>query len=296
MIRAIYSVIRALGFTLAYGFKFALPIIAIILGWKTLTSGNCLLMLLGWFVGIPLLFIAGGFICKAILVAVELLLRSMNQRFQLGDRVFMDINSPAANEIRSTHMLFKDWSDLKGESGFTSENPSIPVIFSVQLSQFILDTGGSTYHSIMAESSQDISLHDSFIFELAILSFHLIDRLVFDSLGPAKRDPFMNDLVHWTALGLSRTRDSDLEGLEYKDALIAAYNQSQLEYGKYKYTVPNANANANKKNTVSLAFCAMLKSRLDPVAEAPLIKHVHIYINELYKFIENEVKIDEMPK
>ena len=93
---------------------------------------------------------------------------------------------------------------------------------------------GKLHNIAFRESSKALD----FLIELLVFYMHLIDRLAFANLGPAKREVFGDRFVAAVVKELQRGLSKELSADDFCNALRDTYNRRQTDYERYKVWIP----------------------------------------------------------
>ena len=70
--------------------------------------------------------------------------------------------------------------------------------------------------------------------EMALFYLHFVDRIAFQYLGAERRNIFIDALFVEIKEALSRIHESGIDAMQFRSTFGDAYNERQVEYGKYK--------------------------------------------------------------
>ena len=93
---------------------------------------------------------------------------------------------------------------------------------------------GKLHNIAFRESSKALD----FLVELLVFYMHLIDRLAFANLGPAKRKVFSDRLVLAAVKELRPRLSKEISADDFCNSLRDTYNRRQTEYERYKVWIP----------------------------------------------------------
>ncbi len=98
----------------------------------------------------------------------------------------------------------------------------------------------SIIKSIGGEKCEDVNTGEKIIFlEFLFFLIHLTDRVSFNELDNDKRAIFIDNLVMVLRESLAETVEDVTERAALRDRFPKAYNERQVEYGKFKELFPD---------------------------------------------------------
>lgn len=131
-----------------------------------------------------------------------------------------------------------------------------------------------------------------FAIECIVFYVHLVDRMAFLHLGPAKREVFADRFIVAVVKEILRELSKEISADDFGDALRDTYNQRQMQYAKYKVLIP---ANDEPlKGTLYWEFSKVLFGFLDDKNPATLM-YLNLLVVEYTKImLTDAMKAEEV--